>query len=489
MTARGAVVAALLVLVSGCARCARGDGESPPPAGPNASNEGPYPNPYPRPSLSGTAEQDGGEGDRAGAGAAGAAEERVLGVTYHVGPRRKLTHLGQVAPLLRPGDLVLVDGDATYTEDVRLTEPGAAGRRITVRGVRVNGKRPVLRGTVSAVELAGDHYVLEGFEVTGGTARCVFHHAADVTVRDTVVHGCPGHGILGADDDSGSLTLEYVEVYDAGSGEMKHPVYVTTDPRAHPGSVFRMLHCYVHDGHGGNAVKSRAERNEIYYNWIEGAAFEELGLYGPEDDESSPRAGPRADSDVVGNVLRKTGAGWYVARLGGDGTGQSWGRYRFVNNTVLLSPGAEGAFRITFGIDSLELHNNVFHRIGGGAVALVKDDGVWKSGRHLITGSNNVVPPGSTLMGSIPILSARWPATLMHEDCGFTDLAAHDLRLRASSPLVRAGNADPRSPSGHLFPLPLPAPLYLPPPRAAEAPGTARPRASRGGIAIGAFER
>src|SRR6185437_270954 len=201
------------------------------------------------------------------------------------------------------------------------------------------------------------------------------------------VHGCPGHGILGADDDSGSLTLEYVEVYDAGSGEMKHPIYMSSDPHAHPGAVFRMRHCYVHDGHGGNAVKSRAGRNEIYYNWIEGATYDELGLYGPEDSDT---ANVRADSDVVGNVIRKTHDGWYVARLGGDGSGQSWGRYRFVNNTVLLSPASAGVFRITFGIDSLELYNNVFYRVGGGGLLLMKDGGEWRSGRPIIAGSNNV---------------------------------------------------------------------------------------------------
>ena len=408
------------------------------------------------------------------------------GTTYYVGPRRRHTRISEVAPLLRPGDLVLVDGDATYVEDLRLTEAGEAGRRITLRGVRVNGRRPVIQGARSAVEFAGDHYVFEGFEVTGGSSRCVFHHADDITLRDTAVHGCPAHGILGADDDSGSLTLDYVEVYDAGAGEMKHPIYITTDRAAHPGSVFRMMHCYVHDGRGGNAVKSRAERNEIYYNWIEGASFEELGLYGPDDDGES---NVRADSDVVGNVLRKTHDGWYVARLGGDGTGQSWGRYRFVNNTVVLSPGAPGAFRITFGIDSLELHNNAFDRVGGGAVTLVKDGGVWRSGRPIITGSNNELPPGSTLEGRRSILASRWPATLLNEDPGFADLAGNDLRLLAASPLVRAGNTSPASPPGHPFPSPLVAPRYLPPLHAIEAPGMARARTVAGTIAIGAFER
>ena len=74
----------------------------------------------------------------------------------------------------------------------------------------------------------------------------------------TVVHDCPSHGILGADEDSGSLTLDYVEVYRCGSGYSHHPIYIATDEQTHPHSVFRMQHCYVHDGLGGNNVKSRA---------------------------------------------------------------------------------------------------------------------------------------------------------------------------------------------------------------------------------------
>ncbi len=98
-----------------------------------------------------------------------------------------------------------------------------------------------------------------------------------------------------------------------------------------------MQYCYIHDANGGNAVKSRAERNEIYYNWIEGALYHELELIGPDPAGGVSEGAAREDSDVVGNVLRKRND-FAVVRFGGDGTGQSNGRYRFVNNTVITMP-------------------------------------------------------------------------------------------------------------------------------------------------------
>src|SRR5690606_5214681 len=128
--------------------------------------------------------------------------------------------------LLQPGDVVEVSGDATYAGDVKLTKSGTASKKITIRGVRVNGKRPLLSGGTNTLEVGADHYVIEGFEVVGGSSRCVFHRGHDVTIRDTAVHDCPSHGILGAMDGSGSLTLEYVEVYKAGKGTTRHPIYM-----------------------------------------------------------------------------------------------------------------------------------------------------------------------------------------------------------------------------------------------------------------------
>jgi len=62
---------------------------------------------------------------------------------------------------------------------------------IVVRGVRVAGKRPVISGGTNTVHFktvtlgsGADHYVFEGFEVTGGTSRCIFHQSSDLTLRD-----------------------------------------------------------------------------------------------------------------------------------------------------------------------------------------------------------------------------------------------------------------------------------------------------------------
>jgi hypothetical protein len=397
--------------------------------------------------------------------------------TYAVGPTRQYHDLQAVARLLLPGDGVEVDGDATYPGGVILRASGAPGARISVKGVRVNGKRPVISGGTNTVEFRGSHYLFQGFEVTGGSARCLYHHGDDLTVIDTLVHDCARHGILGADEASGSLSLEYVEVYGCGEGDRAHQLYIATDETAHPGAVFRMQHSFIHDGRGGNNVKSRAERNELAYNWIEGALYHEVELIGP-DGQDPKRA--REDSDVVGNVIKKTRPG-YAIRVGGDGTGETDGRYRFVNNTIVVGPETRAVFRLFNGLESIEMHNNAFYRQGGGGLRILYENEVrWAAGRPLIAGAKNWLPRGST---DVP---ATWQDTLFGDDPGFT--SASDLRPQIHSPLIDAGEAVLPSPPGCAFPAPLAKPLSCPPPGQIEAVFAAAPRRSVGPIDIGAFE-
>ena len=416
------------------------------------------------------------------------------GTTYLVGPGRTYTQLTQVADLVGPGDLVLVDGGATY-QPVLFENDGAPGNPIVVRGVRNGaGARPILSGGTNTIEIQSDHFALESFEITGGSFRCVYHHSHDVLMRDLYVHGCPAHGILGADEDSGSLTLEYSEVAHAGNGTSQHLIYMTTDQNAHPGSVFRMRHCYLHDTTGGNAVKSRAERNEIYSNWIEGAQYHLLELIGPDEGAVTPPPTIREDSDVVGNVLVHKqydppgpngpfDGNFYFVRAGSDircddpengGENSTRGRYRFVNNTFVRLSGGTGShvFRPFGLLQSLEMSNNVFYTVPAGVVGMVRaDDGerCWTNGEQ-IAGQNNWVETGAVVPG-------QWTGTLSGAAPGLADAANLFLRPTFGSPLRNAGTGTPTGPPGYPFPAPHFPPAWEPPDRAV-LPGPPAPRES-----------
>jgi hypothetical protein len=405
---------------------------------------------------------------------------------YRVGPTRAYTQLQQVldAVALQPGDVVEVDGAQTYAP-INWDEGGAPGNPVTLRGLRVNGQRPVLSGGTNTIEISANHVVLEGFEVTGGTFRCVYHHADDITVRDVYIHDCPAHGLLGADNDSGSLTLEFSEITRCGNGTSQHAVYMATDEIAYPGSVFRMRFNYLHDQNGGNAVKSRAERNEIHYNWIEGAQYHLLELIGPDPAGGVPAGLKREDSDVVGNVLIHNTSTFYFVRPGGDGTGESGGRYRFVNNTFVRTANGQGSpvFRMFHSVESIEMSNNVFFNADGTAPRLFRQvEAEWVSGTPQVAGQNNWVETGAV---DFP---PGWTGTISGTDPGFRNLATGNLRPVPHSPLRDAGTATPAGPAGHPFPSPLFPPAYQPAIRSAGPAADGRTRSVDGPIDVGAYE-
>lgn len=393
--------------------------------------------------------------------------------TYQVGPDKPYTDLYELQEILVAGDVVEVDGGQTYGGELQFEGTGTPSEPIVIRGIRVGGQRPIIEGGTNTVILYANHIVFEGFEVTGGEGTCIVHKGDDVTIRDVLVRDCPNHGILGTDFESGSLLMEYVEVARSGQGDYKHSVYIATDELMYPGSVFRMQHCFIHDANGGHSVKSRSERNEIYYNWIEGAMFHELDLVGPEEYETDVA---REDSDIVGNVLVKTNGQYTIARMGGDGTGETFGRYRFVNNTMILNSETSYALRLQDGADTLELHNNVV--AGGGA-----DTTLWRDevGASIVAGSNNWIQSGIQIPADVI-------GAIVGDDPGFESLADFDLRPREGSPLIDAGAPNPASPAGHEFPSPLGVPAFVPAPKAIYPAGMAAARNEVGPLDLGAYE-
>jgi hypothetical protein len=409
--------------------------------------------------------------------------------TYQVGPTRTYHTLNALfdAVNLNGGDLVQVDGNVTYgSVIVPADDGGSAGNPVTIRGIRVNGLRPVISGGTNTVEFQqSDHVVFEGFDVTGGSSRCILQGSDDVTVRDSVIHGCPAHGILSTDQLSGSFTLEYSEIYDAGNGTSQHPLYIQSDEIAHPGSVFRMQYCYVHDGNGGNLLKDRHERSQIYYNWFEGAAYHELELIGPDEDTQQDGWSVdlvREDQDVVGNVIVHSNPAFSaVIRVGGDGSGQSKGRARFVNNTILITSGqATTVFRIFDGIQAVEAHNNVLYASAGSVVVERTVEAVWANGRQ-VGGSNNWIPNGAT------VVPAEWTGTVSGTSPGFANVAGFDFTPTLASLLHDGADTAPQGIPGYPVANTLFPPHYQPR-RSLAAVGTATPRPTDGHLDIGAIE-
>ncbi len=392
-------------------------------------------------------------------------------VTYEIGPDKNHTRIDEVTDLLVPGDTVLVDGDHTYEGGIVFTETGSIDKPILIKGLKINNKKPIISGGVNCVHFSSpwpytsgaDHYIFEGFEVTGGSSRGIFHQAGNLTIKDVVVHDCPAHGILGADQGAGSCTLKSVEVYNCGEGSGRHQIYMATDEVNRPGSVFRMEYCYIHNANGGNNIKSRAERNEIYYNWIESAFYHELELIGPDPggaaDEWNPKL-KREDSDIVGNVLWKNGSNkdFSVVRFGGDATGESHGRYRFVNNTVICGTGS--VFRCFDSLESIEMYNNLFYPNDNNTINLMRTvEANWTSGEALIAGSNNWVYEDAI---NIP---SQWTGTIEGVDPGFEDFNNFKINPISGSVIINGGNNEISGIENYEFPNPLEAPEFHPPQR------------------------
>jgi hypothetical protein len=408
----------------------------------------------------------------------------ALAETYEVGAGKPYATITEVLPMLVPGDVVEVQGDATYAGDLwfRAEQSGTPEQPVTVRGVRVNGKRPIIQGVGTeqwhnyVVLLNASDFVFEGFEIAGDLNpenTGIVHKGNRVTVRDVVVHDVANQGLIGTDFESGSLTLENSEFYNNGEGDSMHQIYMATDETMYPGAVFRMQGCYVHDGRGGNNVKSRSERNEIYSNWIEGAFYHELDLIGPDGQDPGLA---REDSDIVGNVLVKHSE-WLIARIGGDGTGNTAGRYRFSNNTMVLSNASPAAIVLQQTVESVELHNNVIVQLGGPiAKVWATTDEVGPAAQ--LFGSNNWVQDGIT---DVP---AAWVGTVGGVDPGFVDGAGFDFRLVEGSALIDAGTMTTTG-TELVLANPLMFPETVPPSREL---GTGAMRPADAAVDIGAFE-
>ena len=123
--------------------------------------------------------------------------------TLKVGPAAAYTKIDDAMAVAKPGDVVEVEGDHTYPGTImfRPEQSGTATAPITVRGILVNGHRPILTGIGAGqydnmvVLLNANHFVLESFEIVGDrtlTNYCLVHKADDVRLSGAFVQLAKG---------------------------------------------------------------------------------------------------------------------------------------------------------------------------------------------------------------------------------------------------------------------------------------------------------
>lgn len=86
------------------------------------------------------------------------------------------------------------------------------------------------------------------------------------------------NGIMGSDLFSRSLTIEYCDIYHNGAFVGDHNIYIASDRVRHPEAITKVRFNYIHDSYQGAGLKSRALRNEVYYNWFENNYSSEADL-------------------------------------------------------------------------------------------------------------------------------------------------------------------------------------------------------------------
>src|SRR5512142_2475585 len=90
--------------------------------------------------------------------------------TYEVGPGKTYATIQETLDLIKPGDVVEVQGNRTYPGDLwfREGQQGTATAPVTIRGIPIDGKRPIIQGIGTEqwhdmiVFLNANHFVFEG---------------------------------------------------------------------------------------------------------------------------------------------------------------------------------------------------------------------------------------------------------------------------------------------------------------------------------------
>ncbi len=199
-------------------------------------------------------------------------------------------------------------------------------KNITIRGVTVNGIRPVIKldGIVAGNNTLGqsaiyidksENVTIENIDVDGtgtkfvGKAGVFLQESKNLTLRNMRIHGYKAvrqNGLFVTDGGSGTLTLENLELYDnGGDNGPEHNVYVNPS-KSDPDFTVVLRGSISTDAYYGHLFKSRAQVNVIEGNYLAGTR----SLAGKPQTEAFLLDFPEGGRVTVrNNVLVKTYSG------------------------------------------------------------------------------------------------------------------------------------------------------------------------------------
>lgn len=179
-----------------------------------------------------------------------------------------------------------VDSDADYRAGRFVTPRG-----ISIRGVTVNGVRPVISlagvhasnntlGQGPVYVDASEDVTIENIDIdargaaSGSQGGVYVNGARNLVLRDMRIHGFRergGNGVFGTNNNAGTLRLENLVLHDnGGDAGPEHNVYVNAST-SDPAFTVQMRGSWSHSVYYGHLFKSRAQRTVLEGNYFMGA--------------------------------------------------------------------------------------------------------------------------------------------------------------------------------------------------------------------------
>jgi len=359
--------------------------------------------------------------------------------TYQVDDLATLRTL--CAETAEPGDAIEIQPGTYYLDvsHIPVLRSGEPGKPIVIRGVVVDGKRPVIDASRANVkrgifrEEAQTHdIVYEDLELCnargsrfpdretfGCNAGAIYFQGQNVTARR--IHSHHNEDGWFSTHSADNLLVENCEVDHNGTlFEGEHNATHNHYFCAHRQTV---RNCYIHHSGEAQNFKSRGWHTTFAYNWVEEDAGYSVEV--ASDNEGNTL--------WIGNVIiKRTAPGGQRRLLGlGDGTGVAAGTLTLINNTIISTqPDDIYLFTQEKSTGNVVLINNVF---AGPSVQLLD-----RYGKGTITGSHNWFRNGMEVPEGVT-------DSIFGDDPGFRDMKAHDFRPAPGSPLIGAAAPAPQS--------------------------------------------